>query len=253
MCGVPDGSLLSDREQVADALRLLCDLDWLAVSSRDTGGRRATVYQVNPRGARAMSYLDRLKAQFLEKVSTLPTAKTAKSPYDSFDSAQGRHFLETEAALSAGVATPRNLGSDGTPLSAAALAIQRETSDPGALWWRIAILEPGGRTVEVDTPSGWTLGEWQAYAARYHGDGCAVTPLVALPKPRAPVNLDEALGAACEGVAGITVEVFRSLLWSEDIKDIEAGGIPVETLRVYAESFAVGMRSRRIVVPGGEP
>jgi hypothetical protein len=38
--------------------------------------------------------------------------------------------------------------------------------DDAALWWRVAILEPGGRTVEVDTPSGWTLPDWQAYAER---------------------------------------------------------------------------------------
>ena len=46
----PGWALLSDREQVADALRLLCDFDWLATSSRDTEGRRATVYEANPRG-----------------------------------------------------------------------------------------------------------------------------------------------------------------------------------------------------------
>ena len=46
---------------------------------------------------------------------------------------------------------------------------------PGHLWWRIAITEPGARTVEIDTPSGWTLADWQAYAEHYHGRGCAVT------------------------------------------------------------------------------
>ncbi|MGH8569977.1 MAG: DUF3987 domain-containing protein, partial [Gammaproteobacteria bacterium] len=49
----PGWALLSDREQVADALRLLCDLDWMAVSSRDTKGRTATVYEVNPRGLKS--------------------------------------------------------------------------------------------------------------------------------------------------------------------------------------------------------
>jgi hypothetical protein len=49
--------------------------------------------------------------------------------------------------------------------------IQRETSHPGALCWRIAITKPGVRTVELDTPSGWTLADWQAYAERYHGPG----------------------------------------------------------------------------------
>lgn len=124
-------------------------------------------------------------------------------------------------------------------------------ADP--LWWRVGILEPGGRTIEVDTPSGWTLGEWTAYAERYHGPGCGVTPIAGLPKPRAPVNLDEVLAGACDGVAGITPEVFRSLLSPEDLQDIAAGNIAVETLRGFAESFSEGMRLGRIVVPGGEP
>lgn len=43
-------AMLADRELVADALRLLTDLGWLAVTMRDdTGGRPATTYAVNPR------------------------------------------------------------------------------------------------------------------------------------------------------------------------------------------------------------
>ena len=41
---------LSEREQVLDALRLLVDLDRLAVHVRETEGRTATVYEANPRG-----------------------------------------------------------------------------------------------------------------------------------------------------------------------------------------------------------
>jgi hypothetical protein len=48
--------------------------------------------------------------------------------------------------------------------------------DDIALWWRIAIVEPSARTVEVDTPSGYTLADWQAYAERCRGPRCAVTP-----------------------------------------------------------------------------
>lgn len=45
----PGWSLLSDREQVADALRLLVDYEWLREErDKDTGGRPATTYQVNP-------------------------------------------------------------------------------------------------------------------------------------------------------------------------------------------------------------
>ena len=49
---------------------------------------------------------------------------------------------------------------------------------------------------------------------------------------------------------GITRAQFQGLLSPEDLQDIQAGDIPVETLRAYALSFADGMRSGRIV---GEP
>jgi hypothetical protein len=107
----------------------------------------------------------------------------------------------------------------------AVIAPMRPDADP--LWWRVTITEPGGRTVEVDAPSGATIADWRAYADRYHGPGCTVRPIARLPKPpRAPVNLDEAIRAACEGVAGITAAQFRALLSPEDITDIEAGDIP---------------------------
>ena len=66
---------------------------------------------------------------------------------------------------------------------------ERGDAGPDSLWWRVALTEPGGRTIEVDAPSGWTLPHWQAYAERYHGPGCVVTAVLPLPKPRAPVNL----------------------------------------------------------------
>jgi putative DNA primase/helicase len=40
---------LSDRRIVADALSLLVDLGWLVERRRETEGRTATVYDVNPR------------------------------------------------------------------------------------------------------------------------------------------------------------------------------------------------------------
>lgn len=120
------------------------------------------------------------------------------------------------------------------------------------LWWRVSITEPGGRVVELDMPSGQTLAEAQAYADRYHGPGCVVTPIHPVPGPRAPVSLDNALTAACEGVDGITTAQFRSLLDPEDVVDIEDGGLHPRTLRGYAESFAEGMRSGRIEVPEAE-
>jgi putative DNA primase/helicase len=48
----PGWAMLSDSDQVADALRLLVDYEWLTTTTRtDTGGRPATIYSVNPRGA----------------------------------------------------------------------------------------------------------------------------------------------------------------------------------------------------------
>lgn len=47
----PGWAMLTDSEQVADALRLLVDFDWLTTTTRtDTGGRPATIYTVNPKG-----------------------------------------------------------------------------------------------------------------------------------------------------------------------------------------------------------
>jgi hypothetical protein len=46
----PGWAQLSDRLQVAEALGLLVELDWLAAAKTGTGGRPGTVYAVNPRG-----------------------------------------------------------------------------------------------------------------------------------------------------------------------------------------------------------
>jgi hypothetical protein len=54
-------------------------------------------------------------------------------------------------------------------------------------------------------------------------------------------------------VAGITPATFQALLSPEDLDDIAAGDIPVETLKAYALTFAEGLRSGRIGVPGGGP
>jgi hypothetical protein len=78
-----------------------------------------------------------------------------------------------------------------------------------------------------------------------------VTRIAGLPKPRAPVLLDEALRAACEGVEGITAAEFRSLLSSTDISDIAAGAIHPKTLKAYALSFVEGIRSGRLA--GAKP
>jgi hypothetical protein len=127
---------------------------------------------------------------------------------------------------------------------------EREDAEPNPLWWRVSIVEPGAaRTVEVDTPSGWTLPDWQAYAERYHGPECAVNVIAGLPKTRAPINLDEAIRAACDGVAGITPAQFWALLSHEDMADIAAGAIHPKTFKAYALSCAEGIRSARLVPP----
>ena len=59
-------------------------------------------------------------------------------------------------------------------------------------------------------------------------------------------SIDEALRAACDGVAGITPAQFRALLSPEDIDDIAAGAIHSKTLHGYTQSFAEGIRSGRI-------
>jgi hypothetical protein len=130
-------------------------------------------------------------------------------------------------------------------------AVPDEGGQPERLWWRVSIVAPGGRVVEVDSPSGWTLADWQAYADRYRGPGCAVNVIAGLPKARAPVNLNEAIRAACERLGDITPEVFRSLLSPEDVADIEAGGIHPKTLHAYGLAFAEGLRSGRIGTDDG--
>ena len=82
-----------------------------------------------------------------------------------------------------------------------------------------------------------------------HGPGSAVTALLPLPKPRAPVPLDEALRTACEGVAGITPAQLRALLSLKDVADIEGGCIHPKTLKAYSQVFAEGIALGRIVVP----
>jgi hypothetical protein len=109
---------------------------------------------------------------------------------------------------------------------------EREDAEPNPLWWRVSIVEPGAaRTVEVDTPSGWTLPDWQAYAERYHGPECAVNVIAGLPKTRAPINLDEAIRAACDGVAGITPAQFWALLSHEDMGRHRGGRHPPQDLQ----------------------
>ena len=78
-------------------------------------------------------------------------------------------------------------------------------------------------------------------------ESLVLEPIAALPRPRTPAPLDEVLAAACEGLAGITTAQFRALLSPEDLQDIGGGDIPVETLHGYAESFAEGLKSGRLV------
>lgn len=49
----PGWAMLSDREQVADALKLLVDFGWLSCTRQETNGRPATMFEANPKGLRA--------------------------------------------------------------------------------------------------------------------------------------------------------------------------------------------------------
>ncbi|MGH9896049.1 MAG: hypothetical protein ACREA0_29485 [bacterium] len=109
-----------------------------------------------------------------------------------------------------------------------------------------------GRKVAHRLREGRTEAEWM-HALWRAGAGISGVLMGDAEIPAGPVNLDEVLAAACEGVAGITPAQFRSLLSPEDVADIEAGEIGVETIRSYALSFAAGIGSGRVVVPGGEP
>lgn len=46
----PGWAHLADRDRVVTALQLLVDLDWLAITRQETGGRPAWVYHANPKG-----------------------------------------------------------------------------------------------------------------------------------------------------------------------------------------------------------
>jgi hypothetical protein len=123
----------------------------------------------------------------------------------------------------------------------------RAMAKPDPFWGRVAITEPGGRTVETPRaagPSPTGKPTPSATAAM----GAPSRRSYPFPSPRGPANLDEALWTACDGVAGITPAQFRALMSPEDINDIAAGAIRSKTLQAYAESFAEGIRSGRLVL-----
>jgi hypothetical protein len=55
-----------------------------------------------------------------------------------------------------------------------------------------------------------------------------------------PANLDKALAASCDGVAGFTPAQFRALLSPEDIDDIAAGA-EVDELAARTKRGLVGL------------
>jgi hypothetical protein len=61
-----------------------------------------------------------------------------------------------------------------------------------------------------------------------------------------PVDAHTLIAEACRSALGITPEQFRSLCVPVDIADIEAGRIPIQNLRAYADSFASGIASGRL-------
>jgi len=90
-----------------------------------------------------MSYLGRLEDQFPEKCPTDVLTKPTEGGFVSSVSIRVGQNKPVEA-LRVSVGIPHK------PDILAALA----HSDDVALWWSVVILEPGGRTLEFDTPSG---------------------------------------------------------------------------------------------------
>lgn len=64
----------------------------------------------------------------------------------------------------------------------------------------------------------------------------------------AELRINSLLAEACRGVAGITPQVFRSLLSPDDIADLLSGVDLPECWRAYARSYAEGIRTRRILI-----
>lgn len=110
-------------------------------------------------------------------------------------------------------------------------------------WWRFRVTTAGGRILEVDYPSGATVAEVEVQYP-----DCKIELLARLPQPRADrQDLDAFLAAAC-AATGLPPAAFRTLLSPDDLADIEAGDIPLETLLAYAASMAEGVRAGRLVV-----
>ena len=60
------------------------------------------------------------------------------------------------------------------------------------------------------------------------------------------LSQQELIEAACRGLE-ITSAQFRAICSKEDLEDISNGNTTLEELRIYAESFADGICTRRIV------
>jgi hypothetical protein len=93
-----------------------------------------------------------------------------------------------------------------------------------------------GRVLEHHFPSGVTLADARQAGAEF-GEVVKVEPLPVMPLEPKLVSLDLALAAATAGLP-ITAEQFCFFLSQDDLADITAGLIPVETLRAYAELFS---------------
>jgi hypothetical protein len=119
-------------------------------------------------------------------------AKVAKTANSAAEAGGTRDKLATLATLA--TSHPQNSKSEGPGIEVgypppgtfleADERCPEAMAKPGPLWGRVAITEPGRQDHRGRHPSGWNLADWQAYAERYHGPGCTVTPIAGLPKPR---------------------------------------------------------------------
>ena len=100
---------------------------------------------------------------------------------------------------------------------------------------RFKVTLTNGRVLLHSRPGGLTRQEAIALSTDW-GEVAECVPVLTQEVIK-PVSLDLTLAAATAGLP-ITVDQFHSFLSQEDLADIGAGFIPVETLRAYAGVFS---------------
>jgi hypothetical protein len=178
-----------------------------------------------------MSYLERLKAEFSENPRPKEPQKLQEAPFCSFDSAEGRYFPESEAAIAAPAMTDQAADIRGarTPLSPTAL-VELPPEDATYPWWRVSIVGPRALNIELEMRSAWTVSDWGGFARRHYGPDATVV-VRACPEPE-PVTEEGAAEDLRVNLSGVSPE-FAARLSAEDLADIAAGDIPLGTVQAF--------------------